>query len=403
VNVLGVVQRYHPVIGGSEILAKSFMDYLAKKHNVTIFTTTADDIESFWDKNSRRITQTSSLNYEVRRFDFLLPTEIKYDKRITDFPFATNYPGPFSPKMWNDLVLKKIDYDLIYVTSFPHDHIIPAYIAAKKWNIPIIITPLIHQEFPELYLSVMKLTMLNNSDAIFVISNSEKRILEKEGIDGNKISVIRPFVNFPNNEVIDKTEVKKNYSLSPQAKIVLFVGSKSFVKGIIHLIEAMKLLWETNEELVLVLLGPNTKEYEAYFSKLPKKFRDKIVDAGLVPEEDKRKILFSCDLLAVPSKSESFGLAYMEAWLFSKPVIGCNVPPVTELIDQGKNGLLVEFGNIKKLAESIIYLVNNPKVCEDFGKAGRKKALLYNSENNLKTFEESCLSVVNEFKSKKPQ
>ncbi|MDH3766784.1 MAG: glycosyltransferase family 4 protein, partial [Nitrosopumilus sp.] len=181
-KILCIIQRYFPVIGGSELLTKTYMDYLSKRHKVTVYTTDAFDIKAFWDKNAKKIKSDNSINYEIKRFDFLVPSQIAHDDSLQNFPIPSNYPGPFSPKMWTKLVLKKIDYDLIYVSSFPYDHILPAYVAAKKWNIPIIITPLTHQEFPELYFTAIRLTILNNSDGIFVISNSEKNILKKYGI-----------------------------------------------------------------------------------------------------------------------------------------------------------------------------------------------------------------------------
>ena len=54
-KILTVIQRYHPVIGGSENLAKSLMDYMAKNHDVTVYTTSADDIQSFWYTGSKKI------------------------------------------------------------------------------------------------------------------------------------------------------------------------------------------------------------------------------------------------------------------------------------------------------------------------------------------------------------
>ena len=398
-NILTVIQRYHPVIGGSEIFAKSFMDFLAQNHKVTVYTTNAEDIHAFWDKNGKKITSDTTQNYEIKRYDFLTPTEIGFEEKLNDFPFATSYPGPFSPAMWNDLVLKKIDFDLIYATAFPYDHIIPAYVASKKWKIPIIITPLIHQEYPELYLTAMRLTMLNNSDGIFVISESERKLLIKHGIDEKKISIIQPFVNHSAVSLSPK-EVKKQFSINPKNKIILFAGSKSFVKGIIHLIEAMKEVWKIKSDLTLVIIGPSTKEFDEYFHKLPKKIREKIMDLGIVNEETKQKLFSSCEIFVLPSKSESFGLVYLEAWLCGKPVIGCNLPPISEIIEDKKNGILVEFGKIKKLSESILYLINNPSLCEKFGIEGMKKASLYNSKDNLKNFENKCSEIIKNFKKK---
>jgi len=178
-KILCVIQRYHPVIGGTEILAKRFMDFLSKNHKVTVFTSTADDIDSFWNKKAKKITTNSSEKYNVKRFDILTSNEIKFDENLSTISKLWSHPGPFSPKMWEELVLKKIDYDLIFATSFPYNHIMAAYVAAKKWKIPFVLWPAIHQEFPELFLIAPKITMLNNSDLIFVQTQSEKKNFER--------------------------------------------------------------------------------------------------------------------------------------------------------------------------------------------------------------------------------
>ena len=98
-NILGITQRYFPVIGGSEILAKNFLDYMAKKHNITVYTTNANKIDSFWNAGLEKITDSEKMSYDVVRCDFLTPEEIKYEKNLEKLEFITNFPGPFSPQI----------------------------------------------------------------------------------------------------------------------------------------------------------------------------------------------------------------------------------------------------------------------------------------------------------------
>jgi len=402
-NILTVIQRYYPVIGGAEILTKDFLDHLSKLHQVTVYTTNAADIDSFWNKDAKKISKSEPMDYEVIRTDFLTPEEIKFDEKISKLPFALNHPGPFSPKMWTDFVVDTINYDLIFAISFPYDHILPAYVASKKWKIPLVIMPLIHQEFPNLFLSTHKITMLNNSDAVFVISNHEKKLLIENGINENKISVIQPFLKKTHEKLINSDEFRKKLKINSDDKIVLYVGSKSFVKGVIHLIDAMRNIWKTRQDLSLVLIGPSSKQFEDFFKKLPKNVTEKIIDLGIVNEQEKHSALESCEMLALPSKSESFGMVYVEAWNHGKPVIGCNMAPISEIIEHEKNGLLVEFGNINDISKAILYLIDNPSISKKFGEEGMKKSTLYYSVENLQNFEKKCISIVDSFKNKTHQ
>ena len=396
-KILSVIQRYYPVIGGAEYHVKQFMDYLSKNHDVTVFTTAADDLKSFWNKDAKKIHQYDSDNYPVKRFDLLTPSEINWDKYSQTFPWALSQPGPFSPKLWEELIINKIDYDLIFASSFPYDHILPAYVASKKWKIPIIIMPLIHSEDPEAFFSPTKLSMLYYSDGISVNTNYEKKILETKGIEGNKISVIPPPLSIKSNVELNPEKFRKRIGLLPDEKVVLYLGTKGKSKGIFSLIDAMEFVWKNNQHVRLLIAGPDSKELEEYCAKLSKKNKSKILDLGLVSEEDKQNAFCSCDVLVLPSKSESFGVVYLEAWYHQKPVIGCRIGAVSDLIDDGKNGLLVEFGNPRDLAEKIIYLLQNPSIAKKFGEEGKKKLEKYAPEKSLKAFEEKCVKVIQDY------
>jgi len=395
-KILCGIQRYYPVIGGSETLTKSLMDYLSMKHDVTVYTSMADDVRAFWDSTAKKIMDDYNFKYKVKRYGILTPTELEYVP-TQRFSIASSFPGPFLPKMWEDVVMNKLDYDLIFATSYPYDHILPLYVASKKWKIPIIIMPLIHQKFPELYLTSMRLSMLNDSDGIFVLSQSEKNYLVLHGIPENKISIIKPPLDLVKWKNLDNLSFRNKHTISNTTKLVLFIGSKSFVKGIIHLMDAMKLVWKKGSDSLLILVGPSTREFEEYFNKLPHKFKEKIIDLGIVNEETKKTIIESCNVLVVPSKSESFGLVYLEAWICKKPVIGCTISSTKELIEDKKDGILTEFGNIIQLGNAIDYLINNEKICEQYGNAGYVKSMKYDSKIVLPQIEEKCLTLVKDF------
>ena len=121
-KILCVVQRFHPVIGGSENLTKSFLDYLSERHEVVVYTSNANDHRSFWNPNKSKIHEENNEKYSIKRFEILTSIENRYDAD-QKFIFGTSYPGPFLPKMWSELVLKKIDFDLIIVTAYPYDHV----------------------------------------------------------------------------------------------------------------------------------------------------------------------------------------------------------------------------------------------------------------------------------------
>ena len=81
---------------------------------------------------------------------------------------------------------------------------------------------------------------------------------------------------------------------------------------------------------------------------------------GAVDLATKTAALAGCELLCLPSTSESFGSVFTEAWAFGKPVIGGRIPPVAEVIDEGVDGLL-STQDTDDLARSLLLLLGAPR------------------------------------------
>ena len=396
-KILCVTQRYYPVVGGAENLIKTYLDFLALEHDITVFTSNSLSLDSFW-KETNSVIPDTKLDYPVKRFDVLIPSKIKNDKNLQLLPLLSNYPGPFMPDLWIELLTIELKYDLIITIAFPYDHVIPAFIAAKKWDIPIIAIPLIHDEFPELFLTGMRLSLLSSANSILVLSQNEKQLLIEYGFDGSKINQIKPYIKKENQDTSEISSFREKYSLQNK-KIILFTGSKSSVKGIIVLIESMKKIWKKHDDVVLLLVGPTTNEYQNYFRKLSKIFKEKIIDLQITDNKTKDLAFESCDLFVLPSKSESFGIVIIESWIHKKPVIGCNISSTSDLIDHMENGLLVSFGDIEGLSNAISKLLEDNILAENLGTMGFKKSNQFTDKNNLDIFEKICLETINQHKS----
>jgi glycosyltransferase involved in cell wall biosynthesis len=96
---------------------------------------------------------------------------------------------------------------------------------------------------------------------------------------------------------------------------------------------------------------------------------------GFVDSETKRDFLAAIDVLAMPSRTEAFGIAYLEAWANGKPVIGARSGAVTTVIREGIDGLLVDFGDTNQLSKALEALILSPELCRTMGESGRQRAL----------------------------
>jgi glycosyltransferase involved in cell wall biosynthesis len=95
-----------------------------------------------------------------------------------------------------------------------------------------------------------------------------------------------------------------------------------------------------------------------------------ITDLGEVDEDTKQHLLSCCSLLCVPSSDESFGIVYVEAMSYGKPVVALDIYPVNEIIENGKTGILVS-QNPENLHRALKKLLTNETLRKEMGKAAR--------------------------------
>lgn len=173
---------------------------------------------------------------------------------------------------------------------------------------------------------------------------------------------------------IDCNEIRSNYKLDDK-KVVLFVGALD--KAHLHrrvdiLIQAFSKI--DNQKTVLIIVGEGG--LKQYFQNLARDsgIWDKVIFTGRILNEDLPRYYALCDLLVLPStRVEIFGLVLVEAMACGRPVIASNLPGVRTVVDNSKNGFLVNPGDIDELASKIQYLLEHKDLREEFGKEGRKK------------------------------
>jgi glycosyltransferase involved in cell wall biosynthesis len=75
----------------------------------------------------------------------------------------------------------------------------------------------------------------------------------------------------------------------------------------------------------------------------------------------------------LPSRTDSFGIVLLESWLYSRPVVAAAAGGIPGVVDNGKNGILVPFGDIPSLANAIKLLIEDQELNSILGENGRQK------------------------------
>jgi glycosyltransferase involved in cell wall biosynthesis len=134
-------------------------------------------------------------------------------------------------------------------------------------------------------------------------------------------------------------------------------------------------LWRSGVEADLVLIGVVSKEFQRYFNALTDDVKGKIHLLGPVDDAEKHDALDAASLLSMPSRTDSFGITYLEAWLYGIPVIAANTWGVTDVVDDKQNGMIVSFGEAESISAAVASILNNPVKAREMGERGREKVL----------------------------
>lgn len=94
-------------------------------------------------------------------------------------------------------------------------------------------------------------------------------------------------------------------------------------------------------------------------------------------QENVHSFISSSDLMIIPSRSEGFGLVILEAWHHAKPVIGFDVPALNDIIESGKDGILVEPFSKSSLLKAALEMLSDPEKMKFLGKSGQTKQKEY--------------------------
>ena len=194
-----------------------------------------------------------------------------------------------------------------------------------------------------------------------------------------------------------------------EARTVLFVGRLEKRKGILDLFEAIPRVLPHCPNTRFIVAGDDHSQwdgflkrtgmnYATYFARHYPALASRVTFAGRVEDDRLGQLYQACDLFVAPSLYESFGLIYLEAMNYAKPVIGCRAGGIPEVIDEGLTGRLVDPSAPQQLAAAIVSMLKSPKQLREFGLAGRQQiAQRYNYLTMARNFERVYREVIHAF------
>jgi len=220
-----------------------------------------------------------------------------------------------------------------------------------------------------------------------IVLNDEVRIklVSAKNIEPQKVVTIPLGVDTKLfNPNVDVTNIKKRYGLEGKTTI-LFIGGMWPRKGVKYLIKSANIIvneLDNKDILFLLVSGPPVtplKAVAAYYVEILNLIKclnleGNVKVIGPLDFDELKELYVACDMFALPSLEEPFGLVLTEAMASGKPVIGTKVGGILMQIKDGWNGFLVKPADHKQLAEKIMYLIENSDERVRMGKNGRMLA-----------------------------
>jgi D-inositol-3-phosphate glycosyltransferase len=218
--------------------------------------------------------------------------------------------------------------------------------------------------------------LVDLADSI-VAANPDERadLIWRQHAHADKICTIPPGVDMTLFESLDRAESRVAVGLENDRPIVLFVGRIDPIKGIDVLLQAATKLPDDQSSPLFVFVGgdlDSAGEPAGPLAQIAAQARELGIAnscrfVGSQPQDRLPLFYSAADVVAVPSRYESFGLVAVEAMACGTPVVASRVGGLTFTIDDEETGLLVPYGDPDALAEGLRKLLENQPIRERMG------------------------------------
>lgn len=223
-----------------------------------------------------------------------------------------------------------------------------------------------------------------NDYIAFSVSKPDKMVTVHSGVDIDLYTTTR----------VNIQEKKRSLGLHPEGLIVGAIGWLLPIKGPMHLLKAMKGVWESNPETQLVFVGKGDLEEKLKTETLRMGVSDKVIFLGW--RYDIPEIMQVLDILVLPSLNEGMGRVLVEAMASGRPVVASNVGGIPDLVRHGQNGFLVGPGDVNGLSLAIKKLLVDNKMRDEMGRRGRAMAHNFSVEKMLEKIDALYSSLLGE-------
>lgn len=355
----------YPTFGGSGVVATELGMALAQKGHHVHFITYKQPVRLDFISNDIHFHEVFVEEYPLFHFQ---PYELALSSKMVE-------------------VVEMYDLEILHVHyAIPHAY--AAYMAKQmlaEKGISIKVVTTLHGTDITLvgshpnYKTAVEFS-INNSDVVTTVSESLKEDTYRLFNIKKDIKVVHNFIDFKKYPEITGPECQRSTLASGEEKIITHISNLRPVKRAQDVIDIFyRIQQEMPAKLLLVGEGPDREMLENKVKMLG--MLDKVLFMGNSNEVN--KLLCYSDLFLLPSQTESFGLAALEAMAARTPVISTNSGGLAEVNEHGVTGFLSNVGDVQDMAKNAINILEDEERLQQFKDNAFEQAMRFSLENVL--------------------
>ncbi len=276
------------------------------------------------------------------------------------------------------IIKKRIDLDEIHLIEVPDWTGISAFM---KFSVPIVIR--LHgsdayfcklegrkQKFKNFF---FEKKALNNTDAIVSVSTFTGNITKQIFKLKHNIKIIHNGINITGFMPLNTPIIRGQ---------LLYFGTIIRKKGVLELAEVFNLVKKKNADTSLLLVGKDTTDVftktstlQLFYDVLTPEAKTSVKHLNEVPYKEIKGYINKANIIVLPSFAEAFPMTWLETLAMEKALISSNIGWANELMVDNQTGFTVNPKDHNAFSLKIIELLDNPKLCKEFGRAGRKRVI----------------------------
>ena len=221
----------------------------------------------------------------------------------------------------------------------------------------------------------------NSSQTVIVPTPSVKNLACQYGIV-TPVEIVPAGINADDYTAITPSTLRTKFSIPEGQRVLLYVGRLDEESNVRFLLRAFREVWFKRENTHLLIIGRGPQE--DLFQKIVKRqpFGDNVTFAGFMPKGELNKVYGAADVFVFPSTTATQALAVIEAMAAGLPPVAINRLGPSNIIRDDEDGYLTPL-NEKQFSDKIIYLLENDKIRNHFGRIARDHAKKFSIEHSV--------------------